>query len=149
MNKIFNTTFEVSLRILIILYCVGHRFSLERIIAYDFIALYGKEFGISDRNIQGNNDYKFSEFASRRKISNEALRELILRGYANVCFSKQGMKYQVTRKGIEFCEQLNDNYADNLKKYIKNVHMTFSRENERKLMLMINKSAIDMFGGRK
>ena len=38
MNNIFNTPFEVSLRILIILNTVKNRVSIERITALDFIS---------------------------------------------------------------------------------------------------------------
>lgn len=44
MNNIFNTSFEVSLRILIILNTVQTRLSSDRITALDFIAIYGKLF---------------------------------------------------------------------------------------------------------
>ena len=48
MNNIFNTSFEVSLRILIILNTVQTRLSIDRITDLDFIAIYGKDFGVSE-----------------------------------------------------------------------------------------------------
>ncbi len=62
MNNIFNTSFEVSLRILIILNTVQTRLSIDRITALDFIAIYGKDFGVSEYNLHGDNDYRFSEY---------------------------------------------------------------------------------------
>ena len=55
MKEVFNTSFEVSLRILIILNIVKIRLSIDRISALDFISIYGKDFGVSKYNLHGNN----------------------------------------------------------------------------------------------
>ena len=84
MNNIFNTSFEVSLRILIILNTVQTRLSIDRITDLDFIAIYGKDFGVSEYNLHGDNDYRFSEYTSKREIVSQAIKELVLRGYVKV-----------------------------------------------------------------
>ena len=81
MNNIFNTSFEVSLRILIIVNTVQTRLSIDRITDLDFIAIYGKDFGVSEYNLHGDNDYRFSEYTSKREIVSQAIKELVLRGY--------------------------------------------------------------------
>ena len=48
MKDIFNTTFEVSLRILIVLNVTQTRLSIDRVSAMDFMAIYGKDFGVSE-----------------------------------------------------------------------------------------------------
>lgn len=63
MSKLYNTPFEASLRILLILETSRNQsFSADMLAAIDFISIYGREFGISDENLHGDNNYKFSEF---------------------------------------------------------------------------------------
>lgn len=76
MNDVFNTSFEVSLRMLIILNTVQTRLSIDRITAFDFIAIYGKDFGVSEYNLHGDNDYRFSEYTSKREIVSQTIKNL-------------------------------------------------------------------------
>ena len=68
MSEIFNSSLEISLRMLIILNTVQSRLSVDRIAALDFISIYGKDFGVSEYNLHGDNDYRFSEYTSKREI---------------------------------------------------------------------------------
>ena len=76
MSEIFNSSLEISLRMLIILNTVQSRLSVDRIAALDFISIYGKDFGVSEYNLHGDNDYRFSEYTSKREIVSQALKEL-------------------------------------------------------------------------
>jgi hypothetical protein len=111
-NGVFNTSFEVSLRMLIILNTVQTRLSIDRITALDFIAIYGKDFGVSEYNLHGDNDYRFSEYTSKREIVSQAIKELVLRGYITP-FSeiKQGHsangRIPITKKGSTQVHYLN------------------------------------------
>ena len=68
MPKLFNTPFEVSLRILLILYAVKPlSMTIDRISAYDLMSVYGQDFGISEQNLHGENQFSFSEFSAKRK----------------------------------------------------------------------------------
>lgn len=98
MNNIFNTSFEVSLRILIILNTVQTRLSIDRITDLDFIAIYGKDFGVSEYNLHGDNDYRFSEYTSKREIVSQAIKELVLRGYITPHCNKSGFNYSISVK---------------------------------------------------
>ena len=100
MNNIFNTSFEVSLRILIILNTVQTRLSIDRITDLDFIAIYGKDFGVSEYNLHGDNDYRFSEYTSKREIVSQAIKELVLRGYITPHCNKSGFNYSISKEGV-------------------------------------------------
>ena len=62
MDRLFNSTFENSLRLLILLDEYDMPKSLDMLYAVDFMSLYGASFGITDQNLNGDNDYKFSVF---------------------------------------------------------------------------------------
>ena len=65
MTKLFNGTFETLLRVLLILSVKG-RITIDRILEYEFMATYGREFGISEENLHGNNNFNFAEISIRR-----------------------------------------------------------------------------------
>ena len=81
MNELFNTAFEVSLRVLLILNVAQEKLSLEKITAFDFIANYGTDFEVSDYNLHGINRLRFSEYTVRREKINRGIKDLVLIGY--------------------------------------------------------------------
>ena len=62
MSEIFNSSLEISLRMLIILNTVRSRLSVDRIAALDFISIYGKDFGVSEYNFSLFNDSTMNLF---------------------------------------------------------------------------------------
>lgn len=149
MTDVFNTSFEVSLRILIILNTVQTRLSIDRITALDFIAIYGKDFGVSEYNLHGDNDYRFSEYTSKREIVSQAIKELVLRGYITPHCNKSGFNYSVSKNGTIFCESLNDKYAEDFTAIVKKANTLFLEYSDRKLIRCINEYAIAILGGKK
>ena len=119
MSEIFNSSLEISLRMLIILNTVQSRLSVDRIAALDFISIYGKDFGVSEYNLHGDNDYRFSEYTSKREIVSQALKELVLRGYIIPHCNKSGFNYSISKSGTMFCESLNDKYAEDFTDIVK------------------------------
>lgn len=149
MNDIFNSSFEVSLRMLIIFNTVQSRLSIDRITALDFIAIYGKDFGVSEYNLHGDNDYRFSEYASKRKIVSQAIKELVLRGYITPHCNKSGFIYSISKNGTMFCESLNDKYAEDFTGIVEKANLQFLEYTDRKLTRCINEYAIARLGGKK
>lgn len=149
MNDVFNTSFEISLRMLLILNTVQSRLSIDRIIALDFIAIYGKDFGVSEYNLHGDNDYRFSEYTSKREIISKAIKELVLRGYVNPYCNKSGFNYSISKNGTTFCESLNDKYAEEFIDMVRKANMLFHEYSDRKLIHCINEYAISMLGGKR
>lgn len=149
MKDVFNTPFEMSLRILIILYTARSKLSIDRITALDFISTYGRDFGVSEYNLHGNNRYRFSEYATKREIASQAIKELVLRNYIKLHCYKSGFRYNISSIGISFCESLNDEYVECLTNNVKKSIILFSNYSDRKLIHCINEYAIAMFGGEK
>lgn len=149
MTEIFNTPFEVSLRILIVLNVTNSRLSVDRISALDFITIYGKDFGVSEYNLQGDNDYRFSEYASKRKIVSQAIKSLVLMGYVLPHCNKSGFTYSISKTGISLCRSLNNEYAEKYSAIAKNAHDIFSSYSDRKMIYTINDYAIAGFGGKR
>jgi hypothetical protein len=89
MNDIFNTPFEISLRVLLMLE-TGLNQTADMIAAADFITVYGKDFEISDNDLHGDSAFKYSEFPLRRDLVKKAVKQLVLTGLINVSSSQRG-----------------------------------------------------------
>lgn len=75
MNEIFNSSFETGLRVLLVLSSIQPKAAtVDRIAAYDFITIYGRDFGVSHINLHGDSNYNFSELASKRASCNEGIK---------------------------------------------------------------------------
>ena len=75
MSEVFNSSLEISLRILIILNTVKSRLSVDRITALDFISIYGKDFGSSEYSKNNESVFftmsvKSSAYLSLRDLQN-------------------------------------------------------------------------------
>ncbi len=147
MNNIFNTSFEISLRILITLNTTRQKLSIERITALDFISIYGKEFNVSEYNLHGDNNYRFCEYTIRREIISKALKDLVLFDYVKPHCNKSGFKYSISQQGISFCHSLNDEYASSFSKIIQKSYTQYLDYSDRKLTSFINKYAVASIGG--
>ena len=81
--------------------CYGEAKDLDSLYITDFITVYGKDFGISEENLNGDNDFKYSEFQSRKVACRNALKELVLNGLALPLKEKDGILYCITEAGRE------------------------------------------------
>ena len=94
MGKLFNSTFENSLRILLLMDEFGKKQNLDMLYVADFMVSYGATFGFSKADLNGDNPYKFSEFASRREIVRLALKQLVLDGLVYPSDTDTGILYK-------------------------------------------------------
>lgn len=139
MSNLFNSTFENSLRIVILLDAFEKPINLDMIYVTDFIVSYGKDFGVSTDNLNGDNPYKYSEFASRREIISAALKHLVLEGLVLPQNTNNGIIYCLTSDGKTFSQALNSEYAKEYRKTTQNTLTYVSNKNERELIARINK----------
>lgn len=112
MSKLFNSVYEVSLRILIQLLVLGGKeHTSDYISCLDYLSLYSKTFEVGNYDLHGKNPYRFSELASRLMLGKRALKALVARGFVTVSGTNQGFVYAITDKGKKVSESLKLNYA--------------------------------------
>ena len=148
MNNIFNSAFELSLRVLILMKTKKSRVTVDWLSCIDFVTTYGKDFGVSEFNLHGDNEYRFSEYAAKREIIGAAIKELVLRRYITPHCNKSGFNYSITPAGIQLCETLNDAYAETYEKIAEMAINHFANYTDRKLMNCLNEKAILALGGK-
>ena len=139
MDRLFNSRFENSLRLLILLDEFDMPQTIDMLYATDFMALYSKAFGLTETNLNGDNNYKFSEFASQRELVKEALQELVLNGTVEAVGYKKGLSYVITPEGEDLCETLDSDYANEYRENAKAVITSIAGKSERALIAEIYK----------
>ncbi len=85
--------------------------TLDNLVFTDFITCYSKEFGITDSNLHGDNEFSFTEIAARRNRAKKALLFLTLCGQIIAYSDKNGFHYTISAQGISFCQSLTSDYA--------------------------------------
>lgn len=142
-NKLFNSAFENSLRILLLLTEFNCGQSLDKIYALDFMVSYGATFGVSKTDLNGDNQYKFSEFASRREIVRLALKQLVLDGLVLPVNSVDGILYEITDAGRKYSDTLESEYAEEYRSTSRKIIEIVSNEPERTIIDRINKMSAE------
>lgn len=143
MTELFNTPFETSLRVLLLLETEARTdFSINMIAGVDFASLYGKSFNISDMNLHGDNLFKFSEFATRKELTRDGMDILVRRGFVDVKPTKDGFIYQISPKGKEFSRRLDTKYSKDYRRQVTLALKHFSGDSEQSILNKINKLAV-------
>jgi hypothetical protein len=143
MSDIFNTPFEVSLRIILLLDAIGdQRETVDRISIIDFMSVYGEDFGASSSNLHGDNHFRFGEFALRRDRVEKALKLLVLDGLVKAASSENGFLYSITANGSLYCQRLDSNYADEYHETVRCVNKLITNQSERQIAELIQQQSI-------
>lgn len=134
MSKVFNTDFELSLRTLMLLSVCKKEISLDKILALDFITIYGRNFGISQESLNGENEFCFSELAYRRELLKIATQELVLNNLVKVSSSDSGFVYSINERGNSLCDSLDSKYAHEYMTHVEDTLRVFGAMSENELM---------------
>ena len=144
MNRALGAPYEISLRILLML-CEAYKqsFTIDKIAALDFIAVYAHDFGISESNLHGYGSYRFGEFAGRRELVQNGIKRLVLNGTVTVICSENGFEYAISDDGIEFSLNMECAYADAYRALIASALQFASNNSEQTLFEMINQRTVE------
>jgi hypothetical protein len=145
MSNLFNSELEFSLRILMILNTSMHKkMTIDKLAGIDFITVYGKDFGVSDYNLHGENNLKFSEYLNRRSSIIQAMKGLVLQGYVLVFCFKRGFFYGISDSGKTYCEKLNDDYSIEYLNIVPKAIQYTEGINDRELSRKINSYSLEL-----
>lgn len=142
-NSPFNSVFEIALRIILFLSESKDGMTNDRISAYDFITIYGQTFGISEYPLHGNNELGFGEFAARRRLIQNALKSLVRENMVTVFQNTNGFFYKINKRGYNFCQVLDTNYAKTYKLFAKMTIKKYDSINEVQLLKIISKKSME------
>lgn len=110
-NKLFNSPFEMSLRITLLLAAAPkEKFSVDRIIGLDFISCYAADFNMPYANLHGDNGYRYGEIVGRRLLVQEAVKNLVTQGLIDVTVDR-GYLFSISKAGQKYAGSLETDYA--------------------------------------
>ena len=142
MNSVYNSVSEVKIRILLLLEHSTQKFlSSDLIAALDFITVYGKEFGVSEKNLHGDNRFKYSELPSRRQVVAQSIRTLVTDGMLSISL-KNGFEYAINDKGIDFVDSLESLYALEYSEIVRNTFRKYGKIEEAELFKIIQTKSV-------
>ena len=142
MNSVYNSVSEVKIRILLLLEHSTQEFlSSDLIAALDFITVYGKEFGVSEKNLHGDNRFKYSELPSRRQVVAQSIRTLVTEGMLSISL-KNGFEYAINDKGIDFVDSLESLYALEYSEIVRNTFRKYGKIEEEELFKIIQTKSV-------
>jgi len=113
--KIFNTEFEVSMRILILLSKCKNALDEEKILYLDYFTIYSKNYGFNDDNANGDGTFMINDLSSQKVLIKNSLKELVLQGFVKVQNTNQGFLYLINDDGLEICEKMSSDYSKEYK----------------------------------
>jgi hypothetical protein len=143
MNKLFNSLFEMQLRILLLLSQEEvSAMSMDRIVALDFITIYGAEFKVADFNLNGDSLYKFSEIASRRAAMQQAIKKSVVNGFVKVEVHN-GFQYKISEVGKQYADSLESKYAMDYRASMSGTFHFSSGKSDQELMKIIQNHSIE------
>lgn len=140
-NRLFNTSFEISLHVVLLLDVVDAAITHDRITAYDFIAIYCEDFGIADRSLNGENGFAFSELSARRNLTKAAIKDLVIDGLVVAVDGGSGILYSISGNGRKMSESFKSEYANRYKELIRLVAERYKDSSDVQLLNVINKQS--------
>lgn len=141
-TRIYNSKYEIQPRIMLItISSPGRYFSVDELLVYDFMAIYGKEFLEVGLNLHGENMFKYSELAARRLSIEEAVKILVRKRLLHVDV-EDGFRYSATDEGIERFSEMDSSYAHEYSNQLRNVLEYYSDSNEQELEKLIYSKSI-------
>lgn len=146
MKKLFNSEYEIRLRMLLLLNVSDEPLSADKITSLDFISVYGEDFETGGENIHGNSPYRFAEITNRRAMVSEAIKTNVMDGMLDISTDK-GYSYSLSERGKDFVKSFECSYVS---KYFENAEravIKYGDCSEATLMKIIQEHCYELVEG--
>ena len=133
MAKAFNSFPEVGNRILLLLSYAEKSMSLDQVTILDLLSTFGKNYGIGESNLHGDNVSSSMEITTRRRNVQTSLANLASMGLVKIVVSREGFKYSIEDTGRRLASIADDEYANGYRACVRKVIKRYSKVDEREL----------------
>ena len=137
-SSVLGTSFEMSLRILLLLSAGKVCLTADMLVLADLLTAYGANFGITKINLHGDNNNPLDELAARRAKITEAIKILVLRNFIDVIHGENGFYYSISKNGAMFIRGNVSEYAVNYRTCAKSVIRYVKGKTEREVFALIS-----------
>lgn len=131
--KIFNTEFEVSMRILILLDCANSWLNDNKIIYLDFFSLYSKTYEIQDENLNGDCSFMINDLTIQRNLYKKSIKELAIDGFIQIKADDTGYSYKINSNGSSLVSKMETEYAMKYKTIAETIIKKFSNYSDERI----------------
>lgn len=142
-SKVFNTVFENMLRVLLLVDTLNTPVNVDRLVALDFICIYGKKCKVLDKNLHGDNEFGFAEFANKREKITEAVKLSVRNDFINVEHTDQGFLYSINDRGKLIVQNIKSPYTKSYVIGAKIVSRRFSHYSDDRILQYISDKATE------
>lgn len=104
-----------------LLFVCGQPVNIDRMVSYDFIATYGKYFGVDEENLHGDSEYSFGELSARRMIMMGSIRYLVTHDLIRAVDTDKGFVYDITESGAAVAQKMTTDYSVRYRKAMRQV----------------------------
>ena len=108
--RIYNSEFEISARLLVLMSVWKNLNMQTPLLPQILLGIYAHSFSVAETNLNGYNDFLYSEFSNLRAIGIKALKGLSLLGFVEPHYSAKGIEYLISEKGLEYTSKLDSSY---------------------------------------
>ena len=134
--KVYNSTFEIMLRLLCLLASMDCPLSSEKILLMDFITTFGQKFHVAEENLNGDNYVNAAELAARRVRVQRALKKMVQLGYV-IPEQNNTFLYRISSAGKLYAEKLNSDYAREYRNTVNRAYQTYGEYTDSQLIQLI------------
>lgn len=114
MTSVFNTPFELGMRMVFLLSTLYPRkVDLQRLVYYDYAAIYSSDLG-GPESLHTPVPLRGAEFASRREVIEEGLYMMAIRSFVDVVPDSTGITYGIGENGPALVDILGGVYTKEL-----------------------------------
>ena len=146
-DRLFNTPFEMGLRIIMLLSAAPKKsFSVDRIIALDFITSYASDFRLPFANLHGENNFRYSEIVGRRLLVQEAVKKLVTEGMLDVTVDR-GYFFSISDAGKKYAKKLKSTYATEYVQIAKEAVKKYKDNTDEGILATIQNHAVNAVRG--
>lgn len=146
-SKLFNSPFEMELRMLLLLSTNGKAaYTVDRIVALDFISCYAADFSLPYGNLHGQNNYRYGEISSRRMLVQEAVKASVTKGLVNVVIDR-GYLFTISGQGLKYIRKLKDAYASEYKTIAKAAVKKYRKDSDEDILASIQSFSLRSLKG--
>lgn len=122
---LFGSSFETSLRILLLLDELHLALDETQICCIDFMAIYGADFDLLDENLHGNGLFRFSEFSAKSLVIAETIKHLVVKSLIRFVSTQTGYSYAINDAGRNAIARISDSYEKEYRIAVRAVQDAF------------------------
>ena len=139
-NKVYNSNFEIAIRILVILLNLPlKRSSIYKLMVLDHISLNTYDVG-GPASLHAPIPNRGVQVYSRKEILNESIKLLISKDLIGLIPSENGLLYEIKKNGINYLSYFESKYFNQLKDKVEWTTEKFGNSTDENLKIYINEN---------